>query len=175
LPLIPELLDWLGKARFFSKIDLRNAYNQICIAEGNEWKTTFRTRYGLFEYRVMPFSLTNAPAMFQHLVNTTFSDMVDQFVVAYLDDILIYSETEEEHMGHIQKVLEHLCSARLYARPEKCEFFSPSVDFLGYIVSRDGVRMDPDKLKAIAEWPVPLSVKQVMLFLGFCNFYHQFI
>jgi hypothetical protein len=160
LPLISDLLDRLGKARYFSKIDLRNAYHQIRIADGDEWKTAFRTRYGLFEYRVMPFGLTNAPASFQNLINSTFSDMLDRFVIAYLDDILIYSETLEEHEEHIRRVLQRLRDNKLFARPEKCEFYSTSVAFLGYIVSHQGVSMDPSKVQAIADWPIPTTLKQ---------------
>jgi hypothetical protein len=175
LPLISDLLDRLGKARYFSKIDLRNAYHQIRIADGDEWKTAFRTRYGLFEYRVMPFGLTTAPASFQNLINSTFSDMLDRFVIAYLDDILIYSETLEEHEEHIRRVLQRLRDNKLFARPEKCEFYSTSVAFLGYIVSHQGVSMDPSKVQAIADWPIPTTLKHVQSFLGFCNFYRQFI
>lgn len=175
LPLIPELVDRLGKARYFSKIDLRNAYYQVRIREGDEWKTAFRTRYGHFEYRVMPFGLTNAPATFQHLVNTTFTDMLDTCVVAYLDDILIYSETLEQHQSHIRQVLARLRKARLYARPKKCSFYARSVEFLGFIIDADGVRMDPEKLESIRSWPVPNSVRDVQSFLGFTNFYRQFI
>ena len=175
LPLIGELLDRLGQAKFFTKIDLRNAYNQIRIAEGDEWKTAFRTRYGLFEYRVMPFGLTNAPASFQHLVNFTFRDMLDKFIIVYLDDILIYSSTLEEHHQHVEQVLQRLQEHKLYAKAEKCEFHSRSVEFLGFKVSPDGISMDPGKVQAISEWPSPKNVTEVQSFLGFTNFYRQFI
>ncbi|CAK9779336.1 unnamed protein product [Cutaneotrichosporon oleaginosum] len=169
------LLDRLGAAKIFSKIDLRNAYHQIRIAKGDEWKTAFRTRYGLFEYLVMPFGLTNAPASFQNLVNRIFADMLDQHVIAYLDDILIYSANEADHKKHIRAVLGRLRSNNLFARPEKCDFFATSIDFLGYIVSADGISMDPAKVKAIEGWPVPTVLRHVQAFLGFCNFYRQFI
>jgi hypothetical protein len=123
----------------------------------------------------MPFGLTNAPASFQNLVNSIFSDLLDRFVIAYLDDILIFSETAEDHTAHIREALQRLRANNLYARPEKCEFFATSVDFLGYVVSRHGISMDPAKVQAIEDWPVPSSLKHVQSFLGFCNFYRQFI
>jgi hypothetical protein len=175
LPLIPDLIDRLAGAKYFTKIDLRNAYNQIRIAKGDEYKTAFRTRYGLFEYCVMPFGLTNTPATFQALVNSTFAEWIDKFVVAYLDDILIFSRTLKEHDDHIRMVLQRLRKAKLYARPEKCEFYARSVDFLGFIIDAEGIRMDPAKLEAINAWPTPTSVRDAQSFLGFCNFYRQFI
>lgn len=175
LPLITEMLNRLSTAKYFTKIDLRNAYNQIRIAKGDEWKTAFRTRYGLYEYLVMPFGLTNAPASFQHLVNSTFHDMIDRFVVAYLDDILIYSDTREEHEQHVRTVLKRLRDAGLYAKGEKCEFYSTTVEFLGYIVSPEGIQMDPEKVRAISEWPRPETLTQTRSFLGFANFYRHFI
>lgn len=175
LPLIHELLNRLSSARYFSKIDLRNAYHQIRIAEGDEWKTAFRTRYGLYEYQVMPFGLTNAPASFQALVNTTFHDMVDQFVIVYLDDILIFSNTREEHEEHVRRVLQRLREAKLYAKPSKCEFYKDHTEFLGYLVSIEGISMDPSKVASIVEWPVPQTLKDLRSFLGFANFYRHFI
>ena len=122
LPLIPELLDRLQGARYFTKIDLRGAYNLIRIRPGDEWKTAFRTRYGHFEYTVMPFGLTNAPAVFQHMANDVFRDFLDRFVIIYLDDILIYSRTLEEHERLVRQVLERLRQFGLYAKLEKCTF-----------------------------------------------------
>jgi hypothetical protein len=175
LPLIQENLDRLQSAKYFSKIDLRGAYNLIRIAAGEEWKTAFRTRYGLFEYLVMPFGLTNAPASFQQLMNEVLREFLDISVIVYLDDILIYSETREEHIRHITQVLERLRKHRLWAKAEKCRFFQNSVDFLGYIVSQDGVSMDPAKVKAILEWHSPKTIKDIQVFLGFANFYRRFI
>jgi hypothetical protein len=175
LPLIQENLDRLQAAKYFSKIDLRGAYNLIRIAAGEEWKTAFRTRYGLFEYLVMPFGLTNAPASFQQLMNEVLREFLDISVIVYLDDILIYSKTREEHVRHITQVLERLRKHRLWAKAEKCRFFQNSVDFLGYIVSQDGVSMDPTKVNAIIEWQPPKSVKDIQVFLGFANFYRRFI
>jgi hypothetical protein len=175
LPLIQENLDRLQEAKFFTKIDLRGAYNLIRIAAGEEWKTAFRTRYGLFEYLVMPFGLTNAPASFQQLMNEVLRQFLDISVIVYLDDILIYSKTREDHVFHVKQVLEKLREHRLWAKAEKCRFFQNSVDFLGYVVSQDGVSMDPAKVKTILEWKPPRNVKDVQVFLGFANFYRKFI
>jgi hypothetical protein len=175
LPLIQENLDRLQAAKFFSKIDLRGAYNLIRIAAGEEWKTAFRTRYGLFEYLVMPVGLTNAPASFQQLMNEVLREFLDIFVIVYLDDILIYSKTREDHIHHIKEVLEKLRKHRLWAKAEKCRFFQTSVDFLGYIVFQDGVSMDSAKVKTILEWKPPRNVKDVQVFLVFANFYRKFI
>lgn len=175
LPLIPDLLDRLGQARIYSKIDLRGAYNLLRIKEGEEWKTAFRTRYGLFEYRVMPFGLTNAPASFQHLMNDLFKDMVDDFVICYLDDILIYSPDKRTHVTHVLRVLARLLTCGLYAKAEKCEFHTTRVEFLGYVISPDGISMDTKKVQAILDWPPPHNLTETRSFLGFCNFYRRFI
>ena len=175
LPLIQESLDRLKEATFFSKIDLRAAYNLIRIAKGEEWKTAFRTRYGLFEYLVMPFGLTNAPASFQHLINDVLRDLLDNTVIVYLDDILIFSKSREEHINHVNQVLQRLNSNQLWAKAEKCSFFQSQVDFLGYIVSNKGIQMDHKKIDTITKWPTPRSVHDIQVFLGFANFYRRFI
>ncbi|SPC61346.1 uncharacterized protein UHOD_11575 [Ustilago sp. UG-2017b] len=175
LPLIDELLDRLCEARFFTRIDLRGTYNLLHIAKGDEWKTAFRTRYGLFQYNVMPFGLTNAPASFQHLMNDMFKDMLDRSLIIYLDDLLIYSSTLEQHQGHVSAVLARLRQAGLYAKAEKCQFSTSQTKFLGFVVSDQGVSMDPSKTEVITNWPVPKSVHDVQVFLGFCNFYRKFI
>jgi len=175
LPLIRELQDRLQGAKFFTSLDLRGAYNLIRIKAGEEWKTAFRTRYGLFEYQVMPFGLTNAPASFQRMINEQLHEYLDVFVVAYLDDILIFSKTETEHIEHVRKVLSKLQKARLLLKPEKCEFHKEEVPFLGYIIGRNGLRMDPAKIEAVLGWPEPKTVKEVQAFLGFANFYRGFI
>jgi hypothetical protein len=127
LPLISGLLDQLGQAKIYTKLDLRGAYNLVRIKEGDEWKTAFQTRYEHFEYNVMPFGLTNAPTVFQHLMNDVFREFLDDFVVCYLDDILVFSKNEEEHINHVRLVLEKLRIARLYAKLEKCVFHQPQV------------------------------------------------
>ena len=175
LPLIGDLLDQLRHARIYTKIDLRGAYNLLRISPGEEWKTAFRTRFGLFEYRVMPFGLTNAPATFQHLMNHIFHDLLDKCVIIYLDDILIYSPNDSEHRHHVKQVLERLRKNKLYAKHDKCEFHARQVEFLGFIVNPNGVSMDKTKVSAISDWPVPKNLKEVQSFLGFANFYRRFI
>ena len=123
------------------------------MAPGEEWKTAFRTQYGLFEYNVVPFGLCNAPAAFQHLMNDVLREYLNDFLVIYLDDVLIYSETASEHKRHVRLVLEKLRQAGLYAKPEKCQFSVEEVAFLGYLISPHGIRMDPKKVDAVTSWP----------------------
>ena len=175
LPLVSDLLDAPRKARIYTKIDLRHAYNLVRIAPGDEWKTAFRTRYGSFEWRVMPFGLSNAPAAFQRFVNEIFADMLDVCVVVYLDDILIYSDNPDDHRKHVKEVLRRLRKHQLYARADKCEFHKDSVEYLGYILSADGLTMSDDKVRTILEWPEPRKVRDIQSFLGFANFYRRFI
>ena len=175
LPLISGLLEQLGRAKIFTKIDLRGAYNLVRIKEGDEWKTAFRTRYGHFEYNVMPFGLTNAPAVFQHMMNDIFLEHLDDFVVIYLDDILIYSKNKEEHEKHVRLVLEKLRERGLYAKLEKCLFHQTEMEFLGFVATTDGLKMDPKKVEAIVSWEAPKTVRDVQCFLGFANFYRIFI
>lgn len=175
LPLIPELFQRFRSAKVFSKLDLRGAYNLVRIRAGDEWKTAFRSRFGHFEYLVMPFGLCNAPATFQHLVNDIFREYLDDFLVVYLDDILIFSSTIELHKGHVKKVLTILKQHKLYLKVEKCEFERSVVQFLGFIISADGIAMDPQKIQAIQDWPAPSDKKGVQRFIGFANFYRKFI
>ena len=171
LLLISDLLDSPHKDRVYSKIDLCHAYNLVRIADGDEWKTAFRTRYGSFEWSVMPFSLTNALAAFQQFMNDIFSDLLDVCVMIYLDDILIYSNNMSKHHRHVKEVLKHLCKAGLYAKAEKYKFHSESVEYLGYILSPFGLTMSDDKIKIIQDWPELKKVKDIQSFLGFANFY----
>ena len=175
LPLISDLLDAPGKARIYTKLDLRHAYHLLRIAPGDEPKTAFRTRYGSYQFRVVPEGLTNAPAAFQRFLNTLFADLLDVYVVVYLDDILIYSDDESKHSGHVREVLKRLREAGLYCKLPKCEFSVTTCEYLGYILSPDGFRMSTEKVSAITDWPTPWKVKDVQLFLGFCNFYRRFI
>ncbi|KAF7776762.1 hypothetical protein Agabi119p4_5155 [Agaricus bisporus var. burnettii] len=175
LPLISDLLDSPHKARIYTKIDLRHAYHLIRIADGDEWKTAFRTRYGSFEWLVMPFGLTNAPAAFQRFMNNIFQDLLDVCATIYLDDILIYSDNPSQHCKHVWEVLRRLREHGLYARADKCEFNSESVEYLGYILSPGGLTMSNDKVKTIQDWPEPRKVKDIQSFLGFANFYRRFI
>jgi hypothetical protein len=175
LPLISELKDRLHKAKYFTKLDLRDGYHLVRIKEGEEWKTAFRTRYGHYEYTVMPFGLTNAPATFQALVNSVLREYLDHFVVAYLDDILIYSETLEEHEEHVKKVLRKLTERKLACKPEKCEFSVQRTGFLGCVISPGKIEMEDGKVTSILEWPEPKNVKELQSFLGLANYYRQFI
>ena len=175
LPLIHELLDRVSGSSIFSKLDLTNAYWHIRIREGDEYKTAFRTRYGLFEYLVMPFGLSNAPGNFQAHINACFSDMLDVFLVIYLDDLLIFSKSKEEHVHHVRAVLQRLIDKKLSCNPKKCAFHTDSVEFLGYILSKNGVSMCPERVRAISEWTAPTNSTELRSFLGFANFYRGFI
>ena len=175
LPLIGETLDRLGRSAWFSALDLKDAYHRIPIKRGDEWKTAFRTRYGHFEYKVMPFGLTNAPATFQAYINKALAGLVDDICVVYLDDILIYSLTREEHARHLRLVLERLRKYALYASRKKCRFFTNETEYLGYVINGAGVAMDKSRVATIEEWPVPKDLKEVQTFLGFANFYRRFI
>ncbi|UTT91464.1 hypothetical protein NDA17_006076 [Ustilago hordei] len=175
LPLIEEQLFLLRKARIYTKLDLRAAYNLIRIAKGDEWKTAFGTQLGLYEYLVMPFGLANAPAHFQSFINDIFRDIIGIYVVVYLDDFLIFSDTEEAHVKHVTEVLTRLRSNRLFAKLSKCEFHTKTVEFLGYIIKPTGIEMDPEKVRTVKEWPMLESIHDIQRFLGFANFYRRFI
>lgn len=175
LPLVPSALEQLREARIYTKLDLRSAYNLICIKEGDEWKTAFLTTRGHYEYQVTPYGLANAPAVFQSFINEIFRYLLNQYVIAYIDDILIYSRSEAEHINHVKTVLTRLLKNQLYVKAEKCEFHVKQTSFLGYHISHQGVRMDEAKVKAVTEWPQPSTVKELQRFLGFANFYRRFI
>ncbi|KAK3554752.1 hypothetical protein QTP70_033447, partial [Hemibagrus guttatus] len=175
LPLVPAALEQLRGARVFTKLDLRSAYNLVRIRKGDEWKTAFHTTHGHYEYCVMPFGLTNAPAVFQALINGVFRDLLGRGVIAYIDDILVYSTSMEEHVGQVREVLARLQRFHLFVKLEKCEFHRTTVTFLGYVISPRGVEMDTNKVRAVAEWPAPATIKELQRFLGFANFYRRFI
>jgi RNase H-like domain found in reverse transcriptase/Reverse transcriptase (RNA-dependent DNA polymerase)/Integrase zinc binding domain/Chromo (CHRromatin Organisation MOdifier) domain/Retroviral aspartyl protease len=175
LPLISETFDQLGRAKYFTKLDMRGAYNLLRIAKGDEWKTAFRCRYGHFEYQVMPFGLMNAPGTFQAFVNDVLRDYLDDFVVVYLDDILIYSDTLEEHTEHVRRVLKKLDAAGIGLKLEKCAFDKQEVHFLGFVIGINGISMDPAKVAAIQDWATPKSVFDIQVFLGLANFYRRFV
>lgn len=175
LPLIQETLSRLSQAKYYTKLDVIAAFNKIRIEEGQEWLTAFNTRYGLFETLVMPFGLSNAPATFQARINEVLRPYLDIFCTAYIDDVLVYSNTLKEHRKHVNIVLQALRDAGLYLDIKKCEFEVQEVTYLGMIVSTAGVRMDPAKVACITGWEDCSNVKDVQAFLGFANFYRRFI
>ncbi len=175
LPLVPAALEQLRSAKYFTKLDLRSAYNLVRIREGDEWKTAFSTTSGHYEYRVMPFGLSNSPSVFQALINDVFRDMLNQCVIVYIDDILIYSESLETHVKQVRAVLQRLIKHQLYAKIQKCEFHQAQISFLGYIIGAEGVTMDDSKVQAVLKWPKPATIKELQRFLGFANFYRRFI
>ncbi|WVZ52463.1 hypothetical protein U9M48_003517 [Paspalum notatum var. saurae] len=175
LPRIDDLFDQLQGACVFSKIDLRSGYHQMKIRPSDIPKTAFITRFGLYEYTVMSFGLTNAPAYFMNLMNKVFMEYLDKFVVVFIDDILIYSKTEEEHEEHLRLVLQKLRDHKLYAKLSKCEFWLDQVPFLGHIVSKGGIMVDPSKISSVMDWKVPEVVKEVRRFLGLAGYYRRFI
>jgi hypothetical protein len=171
LPLISETMDRLGGAKIFTQLDLRDAYHRMRIRAGDEWKTAWRSRYGHFEYQVMPFGLANAPATFQAYINKALSDLLDICCVVYLDDILIYSSSIEEHHRHVRMVMDRLRQYKLYVKLSKCAFDTDTVRFLGFIIDPTGIHMEPEHISTIKDWPMPKSVKEIQVFLGFANFY----
>ena len=175
LPKVDELMDRLHGARYFTKIDLYSGYHQIRVQESNIEKTAFVSRYGSFEYLVMPFGLCNAPATFQRIMNTILRDGLDKFVLVFLDDILVYSRMREEHIQHLCSILSRLRSEKFYGRLAKCDFFRTEVEYLGFDVGSYGIKPSLSKIRAIAEWPTPECVRDVRSFVGLANFYRKFI
>jgi len=176
LPLISELISQLRRAQYFTKLDVRWGFNNVCIKPGDEWKAAFRTNWGLFEPLVMFFRMTNSPATFQTMMNDVFRTVIAEgIVVVYLDDILIFTKTKEEHKQTVQKILEILAEHKLFLRPEKCEFYRKQIEYLGLVISENKVAMDPVKVTGVCEWPVPENWTDVQAFVGFVNFYRHFI
>jgi hypothetical protein len=175
LPLISEALDQLGNAKLYTKLDVKDANHNLRIAERDELKTAFRTKYGLYNYLVMPFGLTNAPTSCQRWINEILSDYRDIFCIAYLDNILIYSDNLEQHHQYVHLILKRFEEVGLTLKPSKSEFHTDRTEYLGYIISPMGIQMDPEDVQTVAEWKEPVNVKRVQSFLGFANFYRQFI
>jgi hypothetical protein len=169
------LFDQLPGAQVFSKIDLRSGYHQIKIHAKDIPKTAFMTRYGLYEYLVMSFGLTNAPAHFMYLMNSVFMPELDQFVMVFIDHILVYSKSMEEHEEHLQIVPQRLREHQLYAKFSKCEFWIKEVPFLGHVVSPEGIAVDPNKVKEVLVWKPPTTVSEERSFLGLAGYYRRFI
>jgi hypothetical protein len=175
LPRIDVLFDQLVGAKVFSKIDLCFGYYQIKIRASDIPKTAFSTRYGLYEFLVMSFGLTNAPAYFMYVMNSVFMPELDKFIVVFIDDILVYSKNEEEHAGHLHLVLQRLREHHLYAKLSKCDFWLKEIKFLGHTISQAGIAVDPDKVQEMMNWKPPTSVRQIRSFLGLAGYYRRFI
>jgi hypothetical protein len=175
LPRIKDLFDQLRGASVFSKIDLRSGYHQLRIRPSDVPKTTFITKYGLYVFMVMSFSLTNVPAYFMYLMNSVFLDYHDQFVVVFIDGILVYSQNEQEHEEHLRKVLQRLRYCQLYTKLSKCEFWISEVLFWGHLINRDGLVVDLKKVAAILDWKAPKDVRGIKSFIRMAGYYQRFI
>ncbi|CAH1428386.1 unnamed protein product [Lactuca virosa] len=172
---IDDLFDQLQGASYFSKIDLRSEYHKLRVREEDIPKTAFLTRYGHFEFMVMRFGLTNAPATFMDLMNRVCRPFLENFVIVFIDHILVYSRSKEEHSQHLRRVLETLRAEKMYAKFSKCEFWIRRVDFLGHVVSEEGIHVDPSKIKAIEDWSTPKTPTEIRQFLGLVGYYRRFI
>ena len=175
LPKIDDLFNQLQGSCVFSNIDLRSGYYHLRVKGEDILKTAFHTRYGHYEFLVMPFSLTTAPATFMDLMNRFFKPYLDQFVVVFIDDILVYSKNKEEHEKHLHVVLQTLKERQLFAKLKKCEFWLDKISFLGHVVSKDGISVDLDKVEAVLSWKRPTTVFEVRSFLGMAGYYRRFI
>ncbi|GBG66179.1 hypothetical protein CBR_g57061 [Chara braunii] len=175
LPRMDDLLERLGGTKYFSKLDLKSGYHQISIRPDDRYKSAFKTRYGHFEWVAMPFGLTNAPSTFQAAMTNEFRAMLDRFVLVYLDDILVYSRTLEDHLGHLRRVLETLRRSKYKANRDKCEFVRQELEYLGHFVTPEGISSLSDKIQAIQECPEPRNVMDVRSFLGLAGYYQRFI
>jgi hypothetical protein len=175
IPRIDDLLDQLKREKFFIKIELKYGYHQVPIEPTDVWKTTLKSKEGLFEWLVISFGLTNTPTTFMRLMDDVLRTFTNSFVVVYLDAILIINRTGKEHMRHIHQVLSTLRQHKLYANLEKCSFGMNKVQYLGYIVDEHGVHVDPANIQVISDWPVPTTLTEFQRFLGLTNFYRWFL
>jgi len=175
LPLMQGLQDRVQGTQWFTKMDLKNGFHLIRIREGDEWKTAFRTQYGLYDFQVIPLGRTNAPSTFQDMMNHVFSDMLDVGLLAYMDNIVVYAKTQEEHDEKVKEVLTRLTENGLTVSPDKCVWRVQEVEFLGYIIGREGIKISREKVEAVLSWRTPESLADTQSFLGFANFYRRFI
>ena len=175
LPLINKVLDQLIKAKIYTRLDFKNAYNLICIKEGDKWKTAFYMQYKYYQYNVIPFGLVNAPAIFQTYINRALMGILDVFATMYLDDIMIYSKTPKDHQQHVKDILAQLHQFCLFCKLSKCKFGVTTMSFLKFVVSTSGVSIKSDRVESILNWPKPRSHRNIQVFLSFANFYWQFI
>jgi hypothetical protein len=175
VPIIDELLDELVGSSCFSKLDLRAGYHQIRLAPGEEYKTTFQTHHGQFEFTMMAFGLIGAPATFLSAMNDTLKDFLRKFVLVFFDDILIYSKNYQEHIQHIALVLKRLQDHHWQVKKSKCAFAQQTIAYLGHLISAAGVSTDPEKIHTIREWPVPTTAKELRSFLGLSGYYKKFV
>jgi hypothetical protein len=174
-PRMDDLMDCLSGENYFSKIDLKRSYHQICMREGDEWKTTFKTNEGLYEWLVMSFGLTNAPSTFMRLMNEVLREFIRKFVIVYLDDILIFSKIVAEHLKHLATIMQKLQQKKLLINMKKSSFMKTELIYLGFIIFADKLRMDPDKVEVIKNWPSPKNTFEVRSFHGLASFYRKFI
>jgi len=175
MPIIEEILDELAGSKFFTKLDMRSGYHQVRMLPEDEHKTAFKTHHGHYQFKVMPFGLTNAPATFQCIMNQILQPFLRKFVLVFLDDILIYSNTLEDHASHHEQVLATLRQHQLYLKSSKCTFAQDSLEYLGHIISSKGVAIEKNKITAMLHWPVPTIVTELGAFLGLTRYYRRFV
>jgi len=175
LPLMGEALDRLQTAKYYTKLDIKDAYHKVRIKKRDEWKMTFTTKYGTYEYLVMPFGLTNAPAVFQRWINRTLQSYIDICCIVYLNDVLIYSDNLEQHQKDVAAIIRAIRQQGMKLKPSKCEFHQRETEYLGFFINNERVKVDPIKTAAIWDWKAPSNKKGIQEFMGFCNFYRRFI